>query len=221
MSGSRSLLAGALGLLLAVQAVAQVRLETRSDGTRVIHNRGRRAGLSSSSSPRPALRRSLSRLALEEIVGRYSSDQRLDPDLVLAVIEVESSFDPAALSSKGAKGLMQLMPRTARDLGVTDPYDPAENVRGRCAYLRRMLDTFGGSLELALAGYDAGPRVVQRFGGVPPYRETRGYVEKVLRRYRGDAGYSLPESGLRYGRRTYLSRDAQGRILITTRAPTR
>ena len=213
----------ALGVTSAAAPLAaQVQLEVAADGRKVIHNLGGRAvSRSRQSRPQLAVRRTLPQADLDEIVGRYSSDRQLDPKLVLAVIQVESSGDPGALSRKGAMGLMQLMPETARELGVADPYDPRQNVRGGCSYLRRMLDTFDGDLELALASYNAGPSAVRRFGGIPPYEETRRYVEKVVRLYRGDAGFTLPSSAVRSGRRTYLSRDDEGRILITTNRPTR
>jgi hypothetical protein len=104
---------------------------------------------------------------------------------MMQVIQVraaaESGFDPRAVSPKGALGLMQLMPGTARELGVSDPFDPAQSVRGGARYLRRLLDRFGGRLDLALAAYNAGPGAVEEHGGVPPYRETREYVRKVIR----------------------------------------
>lgn len=108
----------------------------------------------------------------------------LDPDLVVAVAGVESGFRPTAVSPKGAQGVMQLMPGTARDLGVTDPLDPAANVDGGTRYLRDLLARFDGDLSKALAAYNAGPGAVARHQGVPPYRETQDYVKKVLRRYR-------------------------------------
>lgn len=128
---------------------------------------------------RPAGSR-LVRAKYEPIIEEHSSRHSLRADLVRAVIQVESGFNPWARSPKGAMGLMQLMPATARELGVDDPYDPYENIRGGTAYLRRLLDRYDGNEELALAAYNAGSNAVDRYGRVvPPYRETREYVRKV------------------------------------------
>jgi hypothetical protein len=114
----------------------------------------------------------------EDLVRAHSQRQSLRPELVRAVIQVESGFNPTATSPRGAMGLMQLMPQTARDLGVTNAYDPDENIRGGTKYLRQLIDKFG-SEQLALAAYNAGPGAVDRYDGIPPYRETKEYVRKV------------------------------------------
>ncbi len=118
--------------------------------------------------------------ALHEAAGRY----RIDVELILAIIMAESRFDPRAKSKKGARGLMQLMPVTASAYDVSDAFDPAENIDAGTRYLRGLLDRFGGDLRLALAAYNAGEQAVLRYKGVPPFPETRAYVEKVLQYYR-------------------------------------
>ena len=120
--------------------------------------------------------------AFDDIIDQQARANGLNPVLVRAVIEAESAFNPRAVSRAGAMGLMQLMPGTARDLGVADPFDPAENIRGGTAYLRALLDRFDGDVRLALAAYNAGPGAVERYDNVPPYRETRAYVAKISNR---------------------------------------
>ncbi|MGQ0792652.1 MAG: lytic transglycosylase domain-containing protein [Deltaproteobacteria bacterium] len=108
----------------------------------------------------------------------------VDPNLVKAVIKVESNFNSMAVSPKGAMGMMQLMPGTAKILGVTEPFNPSENIRGGVAYLKKLMAMFGGDVKLALAGYNAGENAVIKHGySIPPYAETRGYVESVLAHY--------------------------------------
>jgi soluble lytic murein transglycosylase-like protein len=114
----------------------------------------------------------------------------LDPALLRGLVRQESGFDPSARSGAGAVGLTQLMPATARGLGVTDPTDPAQSLEGGATYLKQQLDRFGGDAAKALAAYNAGPGAVQKFGGVPPYAETQKYVQNVLAfaaGYRGGA----------------------------------
>jgi soluble lytic murein transglycosylase-like protein len=121
---------------------------------------------------------------LRELAAAAARRHGLDPALVLAVVSVESGFEPAAVSPKGAQGLMQLMPRTAESLGVGDAFDPKENLDAGSRHLGSLLTLYGGDLARALAAYNAGQGAVERHGGIPPYRETRAYVKKVLERYR-------------------------------------
>ena len=116
----------------------------------------------------------------EPLIQEHATRRALRPELVRAVIQVESGFNARALSPKGAMGLMQLMPATARSLGVNNPWDPAQNIRGGTDYLRQLLDEYDGNEELALAAYNAGAGAVAKYGRrIPPYRETRDYVRKV------------------------------------------
>ncbi len=118
---------------------------------------------------------------LSGVVNEASGRYRLDPDLVNSVIKAESGFHVRAVSPKGAQGLMQLMPGTASQLGVPDPFDPQANVEGGTKYLRELLERYNFDLVKALAAYNAGPRRVEQFGGVPPYYETRAYVARIVK----------------------------------------
>jgi hypothetical protein len=120
---------------------------------------------------------------IDRMVRYYANKNGLDPLLVYAVIKVESNGKSRARSSKGATGLMQLMPGTAADMGVTNALDPAQNIAGGTQYLAKLLGLFDNDLSLALAGYNAGPGNVQKYKGIPPFRETRNYVKKVQTHY--------------------------------------
>lgn len=124
------------------------------------------------------------RSRFEDLIASSAARWHVDKALVKAIVANESAFMPGATSPTGAQGLMQLEPGTAAALGVTDPYDPEQNVNGGTRYIRALLDRFGGDATRALAAYNAGPGAVEKYGGVPPYAETRAYVERVLESYR-------------------------------------
>jgi soluble lytic murein transglycosylase-like protein len=122
-------------------------------------------------------------VSLSGHIEEASQHYGLDPRLIQAVIQVESRYDPKALSPKGAQGLMQLMPQTARDLQVNDPFSPKENIDGGARYLRYLMDIYNQDMTLALAAYNAGPEKVNLYRGIPPYLETKSYVQKVIQIY--------------------------------------
>jgi len=121
--------------------------------------------------------------ALNQVVNSASAAYHLDPDLVNSVIHAESGFNSRAVSPKGARGLMQLMPGTANQLGVNDAFDPQANVTGGSRYLRELLERYNFDLVKALAAYNAGPQRVEQYRGVPPFRETRAYVARIVHEY--------------------------------------
>jgi soluble lytic murein transglycosylase-like protein len=128
----------------------------------------------------------LSKDEASPMVEKSAGATGLMPSVIWAVMEQESAYYPCAVSRAGAQGLMQLMPDTARSLGVTDPMDPEQNVRAGSRYLKELLDRYGGNLVMALAAYNAGPTRVDEYGGLPPITETGRYVDQVLRRVMGD-----------------------------------
>lgn len=173
-----------LAALTAFDAQSEVRLLVRSDGTKVIYN------TAPAHSARPAdyawLAKQRDRVSeYDEIVQRYAKKHRLDPVLVKAVMLVESNDNPRSVSHKGARGLMQLVPGTAKRFGVKKMFDPEENIRGGVEYLAFLRQLFRNDLSKMLAAYNAGENAVARYGGIPPYEETELYVRKVLTVYYG------------------------------------
>jgi soluble lytic murein transglycosylase-like protein len=173
-------------LLTVATVLADVYMHKDKDGiltfTNVPNHSGFRRVLRESISPLPGQTYTSN---FENFIVSASSRHSIDPDLIRAVIKTESDFNSNARSSKGAMGLMQLMPDTARQHNVLDAYNPLENIEGGARHLRLLLSRYRGNLELSLAAYNAGINAVERHGGIPPYAETRQYVRRVLHFYDG------------------------------------
>ena len=120
---------------------------------------------------------------IKKILKRYCQIYNVDYYLAYSILKVESNFNPNAISKKGAKGLMQIVPVTQRELKIFSPFDPEENIEGGVRYIRKLMDKFG-RIELVIAAYNAGPNAVIKYNGIPPYRETKNYVRKVLKLYK-------------------------------------
>ena len=185
MPVSRNLLVIGIALALSSPASAQIYSWRDADGKLVLSDKPRAGDAPSTYAVHGTIAvltadNSTAKSApYEAAITEHARRQQVAADLVRAVIQVESAFNPVAVSSKGAMGLMQLMPATARELGVRNPFDPDQNIRGGVAYLRRLLDRYDGNVELALAAYNAGMGNVEKYGDVPPFKETKNYVKKV------------------------------------------
>jgi soluble lytic murein transglycosylase-like protein len=191
----------AIALLLAGSAAADVRLVVRADGSKVISNFG--AGGSAKLSDFKWLARQHDRPSrFDKMIVASSNHWGVDPTLVRAVIQVESDFNPRCVSNKGARGLMQLIPETARRYGVKDIFDPGQNIDGGVHYLADLLSMFHNDLQHALAAYNAGEGAVLKYAGIPPYEETSTYVKRALTVYYGSPyGSATAFAGVRGGRK--------------------
>ena len=178
----RLLLAIVVGVLSVATAAADVRLATKKDGTKLITNVGSRGNFSNLEW---LAKKHDRRSKYDEIIERYSDKYGLDATLVRAVIQVESDFNPACISHKGARGLMQLMPATAKRFGVTKIHDVDQNIHGGVRYLAYLTRLFPDDLPRALAAYNAGENAVLKYGGIPPYEETQTYVKRAMTVYHG------------------------------------
>jgi soluble lytic murein transglycosylase-like protein len=212
-------------LAVASASAAEVRVKVK-DGRRVIYNDGPALIASSETWLAARVRRAS---AYDDLIDAAARENSVDPRLVKSVMLVESGFNPAAISRKGARGLMQLMPATAIEHGVRDIHDPKENISGGTRYLSRLLSTYDGDLVKSLAAYNAGEGAVARYDGVPPYSETQLYVRKTLAAYYGKStlggGFGKPADetfrGIpaSEGRKVQWLRDARtNRVILTTKS---
>jgi hypothetical protein len=198
----RSVVVSAVVVLLAASAAdAQVHIAVQRNGTKVISNFGPGGVLGARGSDWNWLARQRNRISkFDGSIDRWAMHYGVDPVLVRAVIQVESDFNPNCVSNKGARGLMQLMPETARRYGVKKVHDPDDNIRGGVRYLADLLNLFSNDLPRVLAAYNAGEGAVAKYSGIPPYRETMQYVKRALTVY-----YGQP-----YGAATYFAGGRSG-----------
>jgi len=198
-------------LLASTVCLAGVHIVTDAQGKKIVMNAGHSAPVMQiSKPPAPVFAVAAGDTRTWNQIHEASRAYGLDPDLVAAVIRAESNFNPNAVSRKGAQGLMQIMPGTARLLGLQDAFDGRENIHGGCRYLRSLLDEFNGDIKLALAAYNAGRDNVLKYNGIPPFSETRNYVRQVLLYYSGNDGMLFAG-----GRRVRVVRGDGGRVLVT------
>ncbi|MFL6245972.1 MAG: lytic transglycosylase domain-containing protein [Thermoanaerobaculia bacterium] len=186
-------------LMIAGVAQAEVRIAVKRNGAKLIYNSLRTA---SGGDLNWLAKRHDRPSKYDPIIERYADRYGVDPTLVRAVIQVESDFNPNCVSHKGARGLMQLMPETARRFGVSKIHDPEQNIHGGVRYLAYLMNLFNEDLPRVLAGYNAGENAVLKYGGIPPYEETGTYVKRALTVYHGRPyGGAVSFAGRRGGKK--------------------
>ena len=161
------------------------------------------------------LNRAFTQQDIDAAIDESAARHHVDPSLVRSVVKVESNFNPNAVSRKGAMGLMQLMPSTARSLNVSNPFDPAQNVDAGVRHLRKLLDSYGGNVRLSLAAYNAGSGAVARSAGVPHFRETQDYVRRITNLYNGGSEPGSYIFGSPVHEPVHVQRDARGVLYIS------
>ncbi len=224
MKSWRHLLGFGIAVLCGLPIEARVRVAVK-DGRRVVYNDGVGESVHAALGESDEwLKARVSTPSLyDALIDDAARARSLDPKLVKSVMLVESAFNPAAVSRKGARGLMQLMPETASRHGVRNAFDPVENIQGGASHLAYLLGLFGNDLPRSLAAYNAGEAAVLRYGGIPPYDETKLYVHKALTAYYGKSslggGFGLPPATTfraTKGRPVHVKRDQNNRVVLTT-----
>ncbi len=182
----------------------------RSAAAEVDQLLGKTSSATSQSQSFDLTRKNLTQEEIDAAIDKSAAEHNVDPNLVRAVIKVESNFNPNAVSRKGAMGLMQLMPQTARQLNVTNPFDPEQNIDAGVRHLKKLMESYGGDVRLSLAAYNAGAGAVARSAGVPRIAETRAYVKRITQLYNGGAGSDWHILGGAAHEPIRVQRDAQG-----------
>ena len=194
-----------IGLLAALAGMGGAFLPAAQAADRIaayLDSRGRVVFVNQARNPSPPKQatsgqaRTAARSNLDHVIQRSANRHQVDPDLVRAIVRVESNYNPYAVSSRGAQGLMQLIPATARRFGVRDAFDPSANLEGGIRYLKHLMELYDGDLELVLAAYNAGENAVSRYNGVPPFRETRNYLRKISQIYPLDGPLDWQKRGV-------------------------
>jgi soluble lytic murein transglycosylase-like protein len=212
----------AVGAMLCFAAALPLRAQSlcayRNDSGSIVYTNTPLTDGTCGSAARPAQLRAAATVTVaryDPLVRSWAGKYGVSPKLVHAVIATESAYNTGAVSRAGARGLMQLMPATAKLYGATDLHDPAENIRAGVAHLRDLLDSFGGDVRLALAAYNAGSEAVRKYSGVPPYDETRRYVVSVLSKYGGRAAALVaPAAIARDAYRVEMKVNARGLVSL-------